>query len=64
MEYPLLALKLLKKECGKLIAIIKDAGIPKSSIYRKLPIGLVHRATNYLGLGMDDLYILQDSYQN
>ena len=54
--------KPIKKECGETIKIIKDAGLPQSSIFRKFPLNLVHVASDYLGLGMDNLYIMQGSF--
>ena len=56
--------KPLKKECGELIKIIKDSGLPHSSICRKFPLNLVHGTRNYLVLGMDNHYIMEGSSQS
>ena len=48
LEYPLPALTLSKKECGELITVIKDAGLPQSSICKKNPLYLVHGTNNHL----------------
>ena len=63
LDYPLLALSLSNNECGELIAIIKDSGLPHSSIWKKSPLNFVHGTSDYIGIGMDDLYIIQGSYK-
>ena len=42
LEYPLTALTLSKKECDKLIRIIKDIGLPQFKICKNFPLDLVH----------------------
>ena len=61
LKYPLPALTLSKKKFGELIKIIKDTGLPHSSICLKFPLNLVHSTSNYLGLGIYDLYGMQGS---
>ena len=61
LEYPLPQLTLTKNECGELITFIKYVGLPHSSICQKFPPDLVHCTSDYLGIGMDELYIVQGS---
>ena len=61
--YPLPALTLSKDKCDELIKMIKDAGLPHYSIFRKFPLSLVHVTINYLGLDIGNLYIMQGSHQ-
>ena len=63
MDYCLPALTLSKKECNEIIKIIKDAGLTDSSICRNFPLDLVHVKIDYIGIGVDNLYIMQGSSQ-
>ena len=53
----------LKNECGELITIIKYAGLPQSLICKKFSPELVHCTSDYLGIGMDNLYTMQGYYK-
>ena len=55
LDQPLPALTLSKKEYGETITIIKDNGLPHSSICRKSPLELVHGTSDCLRFGMDNL---------
>ena len=63
LDYTLPSITLPKKECGELIKMIKYEGLTHYSICLKSPLDLVHDTSNYLGLGTDELYIIQGSYQ-
>ena len=52
MEYPLPASMLSERQCDKLHTILKSAGLPHSTVCRKLPKDLVHGSPDSLGLGI------------
>ena len=63
LDHPLAALTISINECCEIITIIKDTGLPYSSIRKKFPPDLFHGTSDYLGLSMDKLYIIQGYYQ-
>ena len=61
LEYPLPALTLTEKECQKIMAPVLEVTLPKSRVCRTYPRAVVYGPKGTLGLGMNNLYLVQGS---
>ena len=63
LEYPLPALTLSEKECKRIMAPVLEVALPKSNICRTYPRAVVYGPKGTLGLGLNNLYIVQGAKQ-
>jgi hypothetical protein len=59
LEYPLMATSLSNAQCDSIMKTILDAGLPVLGLNRHIPRTVVHGPKRYQGIGILDLWIVQ-----
>jgi hypothetical protein len=61
LEYPLPALTLTEKQCHRIMAPVLQVTLPKTRVCRTFPRAVVYGPKGTLGLGINNLYLVQGS---